>query len=52
MDLEKYSLEETALGSTRLEMRSQFTSPKKYKTSERTNILAMPKTQYHGKDFF
>jgi len=29
-----------------------YVSPKNYKTSMRTEILAMPKTQYHGKDFF
>ena len=33
-------------------MKNQFCSPKQYKTSERTEILAMPKGQYHGKCFF
>jgi hypothetical protein len=33
-------------------MKTQFSTPKEYKSSNRTEILAMPKNQYHGKDFF
>ena len=33
-------------------LRTQFNSIKSYKASERTQILAMPKSEYQGKDFF
>jgi hypothetical protein len=33
-------------------MKTQFSTPKIYKTSNRTEILAIPKQTYHGKDFF
>ena len=29
-----------------------FTKPKTYRPSQRINMLANPKPQYHGKDFF
>ena len=51
LELDKYSMEDT-MGRERLEMRSQYTSPKSYKASNRTEMLAKPKNQYHGKDFF
>ena len=33
-------------------MRNKYNTPKYYKASERTEILAMPKQHYHGKCFF
>jgi hypothetical protein len=33
-------------------MQSQFVSPRAYQASDRVEILAMPRPQYHGKDFF
>lgn len=33
-------------------MKMKFNSPKNYKKNEHIDVLAMPKTQYHGKDFF
>lgn len=30
----------------------KFSSPTKYKQNEHIDVLAMPKPQYHGKDFF
>ena len=36
----------------RVSMLTSFVSPRTYQASERTEMLAMPKPQYHGKDFF
>ena len=33
-------------------MQTQFVSPRAYQASDRVEILAMPRPQYHGKDFF
>ena len=33
-------------------MRTQYSEPRKYKVSERTEMLAKPKNEYLGKDFF
>lgn len=35
-----------------ISMMTQYVSPRSYQRSERTELLAMPKPQYHGKDFF
>ena len=51
--LDKYMMENLAeFTDGKLDLKTQFSSPKVYKTSPRTEILAMPKNQYHGKDFF
>lgn len=52
MPLDKYQTQE--LTEKKLEMLTQFqqVSPKKYKVSERIEILSKPKTDYLGKDFF
>lgn len=51
--LDKYMLENLPeFTDAKLDIKTQFSSPKVYKTSPRTEILAMPKNQYHGKDFF
>ena len=51
--LDKYAYEnDEKFLNQKLDMKTQFSTPKKYKTSNRTEILAMPKAQYHGKDFF
>lgn len=36
----------------KLEMRMQFSEPRRYKVSERLEILAKPKNDFLGKDFF
>lgn len=40
------------LKTSKLLMRTQFSEPRKYKVSERTEMLAKPKNEYLGKDFF
>ena len=51
--MDKYSVEvNEEFISTRMTLRTQFNSIKSYKASERTQILAMPKSEYQGKDFF
>lgn len=51
MPLDKYQINE-ALMNSKLQMRTQFSEPRKYKVSERLEILAKPKNEYLGKDFF
>jgi len=51
--LDKYAYDKNnSFIDSRIDMKTQYSTPKTYKTSNRTEILAMPKTQYHGKDFF
>jgi len=51
--IDKYSVEANPMfTSTQQNFKMNHVSPKNYKASMRTEILAMPKTQYHGKDFF
>ena len=46
------SKEDAILAQDKIGMQSVYAEPKKYKRSERIDVLAMPKPQYHGKDFF
>jgi hypothetical protein len=50
-DLDSY-VNDANLTSKKLEMRMQFTEPRRYKCSERIEVLAKPKNDYLGKDFF
>lgn len=52
LELDKYQIEEPSITQKKLEMRMQFSEPKKYKVSDRIEILSKPKTDYLGKDFF
>lgn len=50
---DKYGVEDLSQFSLgKLSMRTQYAQPKSYTSSNRIEILAMPKHQYHGKDFF
>ena len=51
--MDKYNVEDIEeFRSTNMSMRTQYNTLKSYKASERTEILAMPKSEYQGKDFF
>ena len=51
--LDKYLVEDNPeFSKTQLDFVMRYAQPKKYKVSPRTEILAMPKPQYQGKDFF
>ena len=54
MDIDKYSVENLSqFSNEKLEYRLLHSTPKVYKTKERTKILAMPKQkEHHGQDFF
>ena len=50
---DKYGVEQISeFAQTKLSMKNSNNSPKKYRISERTELLAKPKSQFHGKDFF
>ena len=52
LELDRYLDDDTAFSRKKIRMRTQFATPKQYKASTRTEMLAQPKNQYLGKDFF
>jgi len=52
MKFHSETLNDVGHGILKPGMRMKFNSPKNYKKNEHIDVLAMPKPEYHGKDFF